>query len=503
MDALLRPGFRLSVGVVRAANASSFGINPTLRPGRLVSRSAPSALSRSHVAALRLRMYSTDSNSNSNSKPPSSPPPRSSSGPSSSSKSSSEPSSSSASHIPHELENSPFAHLLKKVQQPAPEKPAPSHSDAETAHTPTSSDSAAAASSTSKQKTPSDSASPLPFKKETLHRNLQDTRKILSERFSVFMDNVQNRLVHASATLNTLTGYTPIEAIKHSNAQLETALADAQRRVRSARSHYKTMHTRRAATQHEVTTLLARKDVWTPADLERFTTLYRADHEMESQVTRASEDLVEAETEEQTLSAKLNQGILRRYHEEQVWSDRIRRASTWGTWGLMGVNILLFLVLQFIAEPWKRNRLVKGVVAEEKAVLEEVRDRLDHVMHSMEENLAKAQALAHAPPPVAAELTAPQPAAQEPEPEVPAPPVKHSAPRADNPSYYYFPLPAVALSWKELFSTPKIWREVADDLCSEREVELRMRDATALVLEGMAFGTVVTATVAAVVMGFR
>lgn len=57
---------------------------------------------------------------------------------------------------------------------------------------------------------------------------------------------------------------------------------------------------------------------------------------------------------------RLSACILARYHEEQIWSDKIRRMSTWGTWGLMGINILLFVVFQIGVEPWRRRRLVKG-----------------------------------------------------------------------------------------------------------------------------------------------
>jgi hypothetical protein len=49
-----------------------------------------------------------------------------------------------------------------------------------------------------------------------------------------------------------------------------------------------------------------------------------------------------------------------RYHEEQIWSDKIRRASTWGTFALMGINVLLFVVVQVGLEPWRRKRLVRG-----------------------------------------------------------------------------------------------------------------------------------------------
>lgn len=73
-----------------------------------------------------------------------------------------------------------------------------------------------------------------------------------------------------------------------------------------------------------------------------------------------------AEREAEEAATQLSKSILSRYHEEQVWSDKIRRMSTWGTWGLMGVNVLLFLIFQIGVEPWRRHRLVKGF--EEKVI---------------------------------------------------------------------------------------------------------------------------------------
>lgn len=69
-------------------------------------------------------------------------------------------------------------------------------------------------------------------------------------------------------------------------------------------------------------------------------------------------ELIERKAEE--AASRLSASILARYHEEQIWSDKIRRMSTWGTWGLMGVNVLLFLVFQVLVEPWRRKRLVTG-----------------------------------------------------------------------------------------------------------------------------------------------
>lgn len=84
------------------------------------------------------------------------------------------------------------------------------------------------------------------------------------------------------------------------------------------------------------------------------------DHTNEQAVQEAATRLADTEREAEHAASKLSSSILSRYHEEQIWSDKIRRMSTWGTWGLMGVNVLLFLVFQFGFEPWRRARLVNG-----------------------------------------------------------------------------------------------------------------------------------------------
>lgn len=98
-----------------------------------------------------------------------------------------------------------------------------------------------------------------------------------------------------------------------------------------------------------------------------------------------------AENVAEESAAKLNANILARYHEEQIWSDKIRRMSTWGTWGLMGMNVLLFLIFQIGVEPWRRRRLVKGF--EEKVVKALEKET------ALQRNVATAAAVEAAPVP--------------------------------------------------------------------------------------------------------
>lgn len=294
------------------------------------------------------------------------------------------------------------------------------------------------------------------------------------------MDNLQSRVFVASQTLNDLTGYSAIEAIKAQNSALERRLEAAQARLHAARQSYKDLTSRRASTQREVTTLLARKDSWAPGDLERFTALYRLDHELEAGVSAAAAELTEAEADEDRLSASLNAGILRRYHEEQIWSDRIRRQSTWGTWGLMGVNVLLFLGLQFVAEPWRRRRLVKGIAEGERGVLDELRQEVATLRTVLAErviapgggDVQSSETVAALDSPAGPDDVVALPEMARLGGEQPAP------------------------SWKEVLSDPERWRPALRDLYSERRIDMRMRDATVIAMEGAAAGALVAAGVA-------
>jgi sensitive to high expression protein 9 len=350
-----------------------------------------------------------------------------------------------------------------------------------------------------------------------LPSHLEAARSHLLTRLSSKVDHLQARLLTASQTLNDLTGYSSIESIKQRNIELEQTLFKAQDRLKHARDNYKSLNTLRATTQREVTTLLARKDTWTPGDVERFTTLYRSDHELEAKVAEAAAELTEAESEESRLGAALNAGILRRYHEEQIWSDRIRRASTWGTWGLMGVNVLLFIVLQFVAEPWKRRRLVNGFAEAERGVWEEVQREVGEVrgllLEVKEGRVATAAAAAgteeardaiamEGPEPVLpaaegnkaaeVEVGGPESAGDVAEIEIPALDGQPSFTWASNWE-----------EWKEDLTDAQWWnalpgrcRVILQDLYSDRRIDLRMRDATVIALEGAVTGAAVAAGLA-------
>lgn len=165
-------------------------------------------------------------------------------------------------------------------------------------------------------------------------------------------------------------GY-PNDSTNHQYRPSEQHVRSSRAAVQAAKEAYQSAISRRSASQREVNELLQRKHAWSAADLERFTSLYRSDHANEQAETQAAEKLAEAERTADEAQAQLARSILARYHEEQIWSDKIRRASTWGTWGLMGFNVLLFIVVQLGLEPWKRRRLVGGFEEKVREVIQQ------------------------------------------------------------------------------------------------------------------------------------
>ncbi|EEB92980.1 hypothetical protein MPER_08431, partial [Moniliophthora perniciosa FA553] len=94
-------------------------------------------------------------------------------------------------------------------------------------------------------------------------------------------------------------------------------------------------------------------------DVSRFTTLVREDHTFVQEEARSKAAVDETEEAVEKEFNELTRSILTRYHEEQVWSDKIRSASTYGQLAALGLNLLVFILAIVAVEPWKRRRLAQ------------------------------------------------------------------------------------------------------------------------------------------------
>ncbi|KAE8376913.1 sensitive to high expression protein 9-like protein, mitochondrial [Aspergillus bertholletiae] len=333
---------------------------------------------------------------------------------------------------------------------------------------------------------------------------LENRRSQVSKQFTTMMDNLQSNIFVAGQRLNDLTGYSSIEALKKDIHTQEERLRAARLRVREAKEAYAAAINNRSTSQREVNELLQRKHAWSASDLERFTHLYRNDHTNEVAENEAQEGLSVAERESEEAAAQLNKSILSRYHEEQVWSDKIRRMSTWGTWGLMGVNVLLFLIFQIAVEPWRRKRLVKGFeekvieAIEKEKVLNHV-EILAPVNATQQTTAAPSTSDSSAPivavaPSLAAEETVTNAVSAE-VPDVPdsATPVpeKITTPNSQNTLNDLLESAKSQLSRFPPPTSVESWRQYISDLFSDRNLVITQRDLSTLALQSAAAGAAI------------
>ncbi|CAO2654917.1 Nn.00g116500.m01.CDS01 [Neocucurbitaria sp. VM-36] len=393
----------------------------------------------------------------------------------------------------------------------------------------------------------SDTINRVPDEQLPSHRDRQ--RWDLSKRFSEIMDDILPKLAVVTQKVNTYTGtdYSGVEALRREIKEQENLVRSRRLAIESAKQALDTALAHQASSQKEVVALLERKHSWSAGDLERYMALIRSEHVNDQAVREAKDAVANAENALEEARSQLEKRERAQYHEEQIWSDTIRRNSTWVTFGLMGVNIFLLLLSLAILEPWRRRRMVREI----KNALEAHKTAIDAVP-------ASAAALAPtapitAPNAVKSNVTAIEEAidsivdegeASQKTPLAPAvagtiieelPTAATSTPTAVEPKLVPnaisegiidpTPDPAVpgaaplipneaqqspqqSIDIAEEASTsdgiqlkPKNWHQkvaaVAQDVISERVISMRRIDYTTAILQGAAAGAVITAAIIA------
>ncbi|OUM51515.1 hypothetical protein BVG19_g618 [[Candida] boidinii] len=213
-------------------------------------------------------------------------------------------------------------------------------------------------------------------------------QKSLSEKLAYNVKELKNSAIILSKLVNDITGYAKINELRQNIVDREGALKNLRKDIAAAKSEYESAINERSNSQKSINDLLERKNRWSQEDLERFTNLYRNDHNLEQKCIETANQVKLLESKEEDSHNQLIQSIMNRYHEEQVWSDKIRQFSTWGTIFIMCINLLLVFVVQLIFEPWKRSRLVNSFEGKVKDLFQQndLTAQLDEIKLLLKEN---------------------------------------------------------------------------------------------------------------------
>ncbi|KAG8690882.1 sensitivity to high expression protein she9 [Ceratobasidium sp. 423] len=189
--------------------------------------------------------------------------------------------------------------------------------------------------------------------------------------------------------LNKVTGYDEIEILKRKVVEKEEAITALRASARRAKEDYSNAVSTRATRQRQVNDLLQRKSSWTDNDVIAFTKLVREDHASAAAEQECKTNLERAESAVDAEFGKLTRAILDRYHEEQVWSDKIRSVSTYGSLAALVANIVVFVLALVFVEPWKRKRLAQTFENRITEMSEETRRLVEGGMKGLEEHFEK------------------------------------------------------------------------------------------------------------------
>ncbi|KAJ2913675.1 hypothetical protein MD484_g6736, partial [Candolleomyces efflorescens] len=209
----------------------------------------------------------------------------------------------------------------------------------------------------------------------------------IRERADEFTARTKTQFSQLGAHLNKVTGYEEIEALKRDVVAQEQRINETRRSARQAKVAYEESVIQRSKSQREVNDLLQRKSTWTDNDVSRFTTLVRQDHLYEQEEQRAKTAVDDTEEAVEKEFSQLMRLILARYHEEQVWSDKIRSASTYGQLAALGLNLLVFILAIILVEPWKRKRLAQTFERKVEELSEDYARLLEGSMKNIDQRL--------------------------------------------------------------------------------------------------------------------
>jgi len=229
-------------------------------------------------------------------------------------------------------------------------------------------------------------------------------------RFAAWTNAAEQQFTLLGSKLNQLTGYGIVEELKRQVVEQgmpdtrdlillihiffqETRIDAARTASRQAKAAYENAVTERSKCQREVNDLLQRKSSWSDSDVVRFTNLVRQDHLNEQAEAKAK---VEASQSDQAIEQEfqsLTRAILNRYHEEQVWSDKIRSASTYGSLVALGLNLAVFVLAVIVVEPYKRKKMAQTFENRIETLSLETREMVEKIASRVDEHLVRQETL--------------------------------------------------------------------------------------------------------------
>ena len=174
--------------------------------------------------------------------------------------------------------------------------------------------------------------------------------------------NEQNKsslIKKVRTVLSETSGESEISALKEKVNMASQKFDSATQAVTRIRTEAHQLQSKFESLQNEHMNLMMRRDSWTEYDIKRFATVTSEEIKIKRDLDAARSKLQKCEEEQELRQVEFMDAVRTRYHEEQIWQDKWRVVSTYGTWLLIGMNSILFLGGQYLNRVREDQRVQK------------------------------------------------------------------------------------------------------------------------------------------------
>ncbi|KAI8904344.1 Mdm33 family-domain-containing protein [Gorgonomyces haynaldii] len=192
-----------------------------------------------------------------------------------------------------------------------------------------------------------------------------------------------SRIEQLGMFLNRITGYHHVEGRKHLVLVKETEMNYAKESLQRSKQVYEETIEDRKRVQKDLAALYQRQDTWTETDINLLAELAKKDRLLDSSETQSKLNFRQASAAFDKAQAEYLSQLRERYVEEQMYSDKIRSANTYWTFGLISTHFLIFMLVQLWFEPRKKDQLRKEISDAIENVAQADRDLLKALTEQM------------------------------------------------------------------------------------------------------------------------
>ena len=159
-------------------------------------------------------------------------------------------------------------------------------------------------------------------------RWFDDKYATTSKAAAVLLRNKFYRQVEAGIKFfNEKSGWTEVEKLKNAISSLETSLREAQDKFKRVRAELDQSQQTHRSVQDEIASLSAAKQSWTDSQFRQYQDYLEQERVMQRRLATLQQDSKNAEVQVDESLRDLMEGLRKRFHQEQLWTDRIRQMS--------------------------------------------------------------------------------------------------------------------------------------------------------------------------------